>query len=71
MVVFFVLSQTAYRFPFVLAFGATGLEVRTLINGKLLQTVPAQGLQLGTSREGIYVTCCAKGQPPDIFQVLA
>ena len=53
----------------MLAFGQTELEVRTLINGKLLQSIPASGLQLGTSRDAIYVSCSSKGSLPDIYRV--
>jgi hypothetical protein len=60
----------AYRFPYVLAFGPTGLEVRTLINGKLLRVLPAAGLDLGTSRAEIYVSCAAgKGPTHDLYRV--
>ena len=51
----------AYAFPYVMAFSTNAIEVRTLINGKLVQTLELPSLRLLTSKRGIYITICRDG----------
>ena len=53
----------------MLAIGLAGVEIRTLINGKLLHTLPVPGVQLGTSRDELYVLCGGKGNVHGIYKV--
>ena len=56
-----LLTFLAYAFPYVMAFSTNAIEVRTLINGKLVQTLELPSLRLLTSKRGIYITICRDG----------
>jgi len=53
---FFFFLKLAYLFPFVLAFGQNSIEIRTLINGKLIQTLPLHSIKFLVSQEYVYIT---------------
>jgi len=48
-------STLAYVFPFVLAFAPGVIEVRTLINGKLVQMLEIPGIKFLTSKKEVYI----------------
>lgn len=60
----------AYQYPFVLAFAPGTIEVRTLINGKLVQMLEIPSVAYLTSKKEVYISSSADDRKDsDIYRI--
>jgi hypothetical protein len=59
---------TAYSFPYILAFTSPLIEVRSLINGKLLHTIQLPSIRMLTSKGGVFIATSSKGMD-HVYQI--
>jgi len=68
---FFFFCISAYKFPFVLAFASGEIEVRTLINGKLVQTLTLPSINFLTSKTDLYLSSTSEDRADsDIYKLV-